>query len=211
MGFVRPWDRIALRPLAEFGLCNISREPHGVTALIALHRLLNDAGIPHGVQVSLTAHECHRHVIAATVVIVGDVQWLVDIPDEMNQIFKGFESQAFWGLPVCQDALELFNLCNNASVVWTIVVAFGPASAAAVEVGIGVPRIDLDRLAIVRDGVLDFSPTGWPWAAIRSVSVPLCGGRSMRLAHRDLLGGLYPDASGQSLASEVDRSLEPLV
>jgi hypothetical protein len=42
----------------------------------------------------LTAHERDRHVIATPIVVVGSVKWLVDVSNEMNEVFEGFESLA---------------------------------------------------------------------------------------------------------------------
>lgn len=79
-----------MRPLAEFSLCNASCELHSVAALIALHRWFNDAVVPDKVQIRLPFHEYHRHFIAATVVIVGSMEWLVDITNEMHEVLESF-------------------------------------------------------------------------------------------------------------------------
>jgi hypothetical protein len=80
--------------LAEFSLRNVSREPHGVAALIAPHRWLNDAAVPHGMQIRLTAHERHRHLIATTVMIIGSMERLVNIPNKMDDKLECFQSLA---------------------------------------------------------------------------------------------------------------------
>ena len=46
----------------------------------------------------------------------------------------------------------LGEICDRA-----VVAALGFEDATAVEVGIGVPRIDLDRLGIVRDSAVGFA------------------------------------------------------
>ena len=94
MRFICPRNRIAMRPFVDLGRCNVSRKLHGVATLIAFHRWLNNAAIPDGVQVHLTAHKCHLHLVAATIMIVRSVERLMDVSNEMDQVFEGFQSLA---------------------------------------------------------------------------------------------------------------------
>jgi hypothetical protein len=58
--------------------------------------------------------------LAATVVVVGGMKRLVNITDEMNDVFERFEPLALRSLWVGQDALELFDLRNYARLLRTV-------------------------------------------------------------------------------------------
>jgi hypothetical protein len=120
IALVCPGDGVACRPLLAFGKRHVLRDPQGVGALIALHRRPNDTAVPDSVQVCLLAQKRHRHIIAATVVVVGSMKRLVEITDEMYNVFERFEPLALRSLWVGQDALELFDLRNYALLLRTV-------------------------------------------------------------------------------------------
>ena len=117
IAFVCPGDGTPCLPLLAFSKRDVPREPQSVGALIALHRRRNDAAVPNSVQVCPLAQKRHRHIIAATVVVVGGMKRLVNITDEMNHVFERFELFAVRGLWVGQHALELFDLRNYALIL----------------------------------------------------------------------------------------------
>jgi hypothetical protein len=88
----------------------VTYELYSIITLIALHRWLDNSAVPNSVKVRLPPNERHRYFIATTVVIVGGMEELVDITNEMHEVLERFESLSFWDPPVCRHALELFNL-----------------------------------------------------------------------------------------------------
>src|SRR6516165_9008810 len=95
---------------------NALHELQGIGPLIALCRWRDNAAVPDGMEISRKAHENYRDIVAATVMIIRDVKWLVNVANKMNDVLESFEPLAFRELSISQLPFELFDLSDNASV-----------------------------------------------------------------------------------------------
>src|SRR6516165_6968804 len=91
-----------------------------VRAFVTFYRRCDDAAVPDSVEVSRKAPENYRHVVAATIMIVGNVKRLVSVANKMIDILESFEPLAFRDLLIAQYMFELFDLRDNASTLRTI-------------------------------------------------------------------------------------------
>ena len=77
------------------------------------------------------------HAVAAPVVIVGAVQRLVKVADEVQQVDKRQDALGLWRAPIRQLLLELLDLVDLAVLSWPLrrrPVCRGEAKAGGVQV-----------------------------------------------------------------------------
>src|SRR6516162_10470611 len=91
-----------------------------VGAFVTFYRRCDDAAVPDSVEVSWKAPENYRDVVAAAVVIVGNVKRLVSVANKMDDILKSLQTLALRCLLIAQQMFALFDLCDNASTLRTI-------------------------------------------------------------------------------------------
>jgi hypothetical protein len=79
--------------------------------------LVDDVGIPDPVHVAPPGEEADLRVVPTSVAVVADVQWLVKVPDQVDEEAKG--NAAFLDRPgrVPEGRLELVDLLDDAALI----------------------------------------------------------------------------------------------